>query len=139
VGRDALLPGTPRRGRAFRLRDARPKVNEALLAFRVKPGDGLDLPKIMQWIKQAFPARINVLVGRTGNVWGDRYWLDILDGEPPEGAKAVDWAAVEMSAKTPMPADTAYTLTWDSPRRLGVTLTTVISLKNATDPASPPG
>ncbi|MDR0638362.1 MAG: transposase [Spirochaetaceae bacterium] len=114
------------------------KVEGARLTFYVKPNDGLQLPKIMQFLKQTFSARFNWLTGRSGHVWGDRYESKVLEGEPPEGAKAVDWALVDAEAKKPIPADTTYTLTWDSPRLPGVTITTVISVKNAPKPPPPP-
>ncbi|MDR1058639.1 MAG: hypothetical protein LBL43_03740, partial [Treponema sp.] len=50
------------------------------------PADGLGLPAILKWMKQTFAVRYNQLTGRTGHVWGDRYWSVILEGEPPEGA-----------------------------------------------------
>jgi hypothetical protein len=59
---------------------------EDLLTFYIKPADGLELPEIMKWIKQTFAVRYNLLTGRTGHIWGDRYWSLILEGEPPEEA-----------------------------------------------------
>jgi hypothetical protein len=38
----------------------------------------------MKWMKQVFAQRYNVAAGRTGHIWGDRYWSQILEGEPPE-------------------------------------------------------
>jgi hypothetical protein len=38
----------------------------------------------MKWLKQVFAQRFNVKDGRIGHVWGDRYWSEILTGEPPE-------------------------------------------------------
>jgi REP element-mobilizing transposase RayT len=52
------------------------------LRFYIKPADGLELPAIMQWLKQTFAQRYNRLAGRIGHIWGDRYWSRILDGEP---------------------------------------------------------
>jgi REP element-mobilizing transposase RayT len=57
-----------------------------LLAFFIKPADGLELPGIMKWIKQTFAVRYNLLTGRTGHIWGDRYWSAIFEGEPAEVA-----------------------------------------------------
>jgi REP element-mobilizing transposase RayT len=57
------------------------------VSFFIKPDDGFQLPEIMQWIKQTFAARFNVLDGRTGHIWGDRYWSEIVAG-PPEWAEA---------------------------------------------------
>jgi REP element-mobilizing transposase RayT len=54
------------------------------LTFYIKPEDGMELPVIMQWLKQTFAQRYNALTGRTGHIWGDRYWSEILEGEPPE-------------------------------------------------------
>jgi hypothetical protein len=56
------------------------------VSFFIKPGDGLQLPEIMQWIKQTYSVRYNVHDGRTGHIWGDRYWSVIVAG-PPEDAK----------------------------------------------------
>jgi hypothetical protein len=64
------------------------------VSFYIKPDDGLQLPEIMQWIKQTFATRFNVLDGRTGHIWGDRYWSLILPGEPPEDAEAYVFAPV---------------------------------------------
>ncbi|MDR0637496.1 MAG: hypothetical protein LBG27_01100 [Spirochaetaceae bacterium] len=87
------------------------KIEGARLTFYIKPDDGLELPLIMQWMKQTFSARFNWLTGRSGHVWGDRYESEILEGEPPGWAKAVDWEAVNVEADKPIPADTTYTLT----------------------------
>jgi hypothetical protein len=51
---------------------------------------GNNLPEIMQWIKQTFACRYNVYDGRTGHIWGDRYWSKVLEGEPPEVAVCGD-------------------------------------------------
>jgi hypothetical protein len=64
------------------------------VSFYIKPADGFQLPEIMQWVKQAFAARFNVLDGRTGHIWGDRYWSLILPGEPPEWAEGYVFAPV---------------------------------------------
>jgi REP element-mobilizing transposase RayT len=60
------------------------------ISFYIKPEDGLELPAIMQWMKQVFAQRYNALTGRSGHIWGDRYWSQILEGGPPEdvGAEA---------------------------------------------------
>jgi hypothetical protein len=55
-------------------------LDGATLSFCIKSADGFELPKIMQWVKQTFSARFNVLTGRSGHVWGDRYWSEILPG-----------------------------------------------------------
>jgi hypothetical protein len=69
------------------------------VSFYIKPDDGLQLPEIMQWIKQTFAVRFNVLDGRTGHIWGDRYWSLILPGEPPEDAEAYVFAPVVCGRK----------------------------------------
>jgi hypothetical protein len=87
------------RGRfAFELRGFR--LEEEWLLFYIKPADGLQLPAIMQWLKQTFAMRFNLCEGRTGHIWGDRYWSRVVEGEPPEGAGEVDWAAVKVAAET---------------------------------------
>jgi REP element-mobilizing transposase RayT len=57
-----------------------------LLTFYIKPADGFELPDILKWIKQTFAVRYNLSTGRTGHIWGDRYWSLILEGEPAERA-----------------------------------------------------
>ncbi|MDR1230995.1 MAG: transposase [Spirochaetaceae bacterium] len=54
------------------------------VSFYIKPADGLQLPEIMQWLKQTFAVRYNVMKGLDGHLWGDRYWSKVLEGEPPE-------------------------------------------------------
>jgi hypothetical protein len=74
----------------------------AWLSFYIKPADGFLLPAIMQWLKQTFVVRFNRRDGRTGHIWGDRYWSQVLEGELPERAGEVDW---EAAAEAPMLAD----------------------------------
>jgi hypothetical protein len=61
----------------------------------------MELPVIMQWLKQTFAQRYNALTGRTGHIWGDRYWSEILEGEPPAavGAEAALGAGAENGVK----------------------------------------
>ncbi|MDR1128471.1 MAG: transposase [Treponema sp.] len=66
--------------RALRLEDDR-------LTFYIMPAEGFRLPEIMKWVKQVFAQRFNGMDGRIGHIWGDRYWSEILEGEPPEEAK----------------------------------------------------
>ncbi|MDR3357184.1 MAG: transposase, partial [Spirochaetaceae bacterium] len=63
------------------------------LAFYIRPADGFELPAIMKWLKQTFAIRYNRDNGRTGHLWGDRYWSRILEGEPPDGGEAGDFPA----------------------------------------------
>ncbi|MDR1108998.1 MAG: hypothetical protein LBL19_08190 [Spirochaetaceae bacterium] len=69
------------------------------LTFYIKPANGLGLPDILKWMKQTFAVRYNRLTGRTGHIWGDRYWSMVLEGEPPEGV--VGWEAGEEVAAEP--------------------------------------
>jgi hypothetical protein len=62
------------------------RLKDELLTFYIKPADGFDLPWILKWIKQTFAVRYNLVAGRTGHLWGDRYWSVILEGEPAEEA-----------------------------------------------------
>jgi hypothetical protein len=55
-----------------------------LLTFYIKPADGFQLPAIMKWMKQVFAVKFNKTDGRSGHIWGDRYWSRIVEGEPPE-------------------------------------------------------
>ncbi|MDR2785962.1 MAG: transposase [Treponema sp.] len=70
-----------------------PRLKDDWLTFYIKPEDGLELPAIMKWLKQTFARRYNRETGRTGHIWGDRYWSRIVEGEAPEneenGAAAV--------------------------------------------------
>jgi hypothetical protein len=84
------------------------KLEGARLTFYIKPEDGLQLPLIMQLLKQTFSLRFNIIVGRRGHVFfffdggGKRYESEILDGEPPEWVEEVDWAVIDKSANTPV-------------------------------------
>ncbi|MDR2785974.1 MAG: transposase [Treponema sp.] len=60
------------------------RLQDDWLTFYIRPQDGLELPTIMKWLKQTFAQRYNRETGRTGHIWGDRYWSRILDGDPPE-------------------------------------------------------
>jgi hypothetical protein len=108
------------------------------LTFYIRPANGLELPKIMQWVKQTFSARFNVIVGRTGHVWGERYRSEILAGDPPVEAVEVDWEMVKEKAKTEIPAGITYELSWDSPRDEEIRLKMSTSRKNPPKPAAPP-
>jgi REP element-mobilizing transposase RayT len=90
--------GEARERFAFELRGFR--LDGERLSFYIKPAEGLQLPAIMQWVKQTFAVRFNLYAERTGHVWGDRYWSRALEGEPPEGAGEVDWEAVDVAAET---------------------------------------
>ncbi|MDR1108640.1 MAG: hypothetical protein LBL19_06365, partial [Spirochaetaceae bacterium] len=68
------------------------------LTFYIKPVNGLCLPDILKWMKQTFAVRYNRLTGRTGHIWGDRYWSLVLEGEPPE---EVGWEVGEEEAAEP--------------------------------------
>jgi hypothetical protein len=75
-------------------------LKDAWLVFYIKPADGFQLPRIMQWLKQTFAVRCNLLNGWTGHIWGDRYRSRIAEGEPPEGAEAL----TDAEAAEPLPA-----------------------------------
>jgi hypothetical protein len=115
--------GKVRRRFVFELRGF--QLVEERLSFYIRPEDGLRLPAIMQWVKQTFAVRFNRGTGRTGHVWGDRYWSRVLDGEPPEEAREVDWAAVEVAAETGVisfgtcPPDGVSPLTAENPAEAG--------------------
>jgi hypothetical protein len=115
--------GEARKRFAFELRGVR--LEEEWLLFYIKPADGLQLPAIMQWVKQTFAVRFNLRAERTGHVWEDRYWSKVLEGEPPEEAREVDWVAVEVAAETgvlsfgPWPPDGVSPLTAENPAEPG--------------------
>jgi REP element-mobilizing transposase RayT len=109
------------------------------LSFYIRPAEGLQLPAIMQWLKQTFAVRFNRRVRRTGHVWGDRYWSRVVEREPPEEAAEVDWEAVEVAAETGVisfrtcPPDGVSPLTGKTPAETG------FSSQNPARPPSPPG
>jgi REP element-mobilizing transposase RayT len=108
---------------------------EARLSFYLRPADGLQLPAIMQWLKQTFSVRFNLRRGRSGHVWGDRYWSRVLEGEPPEEAGEVDWEAVDMAAETgeisseTCPLDGVSPLTAENPMEPGFSSQTPASAR----------
>jgi REP element-mobilizing transposase RayT len=53
---------------AFKLRGLNIEANR--VSFFIKPDDGFELPAIMKWLKQTFAARFNVMMKRTGHIWG---------------------------------------------------------------------
>jgi hypothetical protein len=105
------------------------------VSFYIRPEDGFQLPQIMQWMKQTFAVRFNVWAGRTGHIWGDRYWSRIVAGEPPEW---VCWEAVE-AAETRIPAARMRIRpSGVSPRRAGKAAGTRFAPKIPHRSASPP-
>jgi hypothetical protein len=113
--------------------------DEEWLSFYIKPVNGFQLPKIMQWVKQTFSFRFNVRTGRGGHLWGVRYESVIVDGDPPPEAVEVDWGMVKAESEKEIPEDGTYTLSWVSLRLPEMRLTTRISLKNPVNAAVPPG
>jgi hypothetical protein len=110
------------------------------VSFYIRPEDGFQLPRIMQWMKQTFAARFNVWAGRTGHIWGDRYRSRVVEGEPPEWAEWVCWEDVEAAAETRIPAARMRIRpSRVSPRRAGKTVGTRFSPKISLRSASPPG
>jgi hypothetical protein len=111
---------------------------EGRLSFYIKPAEGLQLPAIMQWVKQTFAVRFNRRTKRTEHVWGDRYWSRVVEGAPPEEAGEVDWAAVEVAAETgvisfgPWPPDGVSPLSAETPVEGG------FSPQNPAHPPPPP-
>jgi hypothetical protein len=113
--------------------------DEEWLSFYIKPENGFQLPRIMQWLKQSFSLRFNVWTRRSGHLWGVRYESEIVDGEPPSDAGEVDWGLVRAESEKEIPEDGTYTLSWVSLRLPEMRLTTRISLKNVAHRGSPPG
>jgi REP element-mobilizing transposase RayT len=77
-------------GLRFRFVVCRLRLEDDWLRFYIKPVEGLELPAIMQWLKQVFAQRVNQAEGRIGHIWGDRYWSRIVDGPPAEDAAGDD-------------------------------------------------
>jgi hypothetical protein len=70
-------------GLRFRFAVYRLSLEDDWLRFYIKPVEGLELPAIMQWLKQVFAQRVNHAEGRIGHIWGARYWSRIVEGVPP--------------------------------------------------------
>jgi hypothetical protein len=126
------------RGRfTFEMRGFR--LVEERLSFYIRQADGLQLPAIIQWLKQAFVVQFNLGTERTGHVWGDRYWSRVLEGEPPEWAGEVDWEAVDVATEAGessfgrSPADGVSPLTTGNPAETG------FSPQTPTRSSPPPG
>jgi REP element-mobilizing transposase RayT len=71
------------------------RVGDDRVSFYINAVDGFQLPDIMQWIKQTFAVRFNLECGRSGHIWGERYWSVVLGREPPEWAEVCDLTAAE--------------------------------------------
>jgi hypothetical protein len=97
-----VLDGTAERF-SFEIRALR--LEGYSVVFYIKPEDGLKLPQIMQWLKQTFAVRYNLRHGRTGHIWGDRYWSEILEGEPPGEAEKWSGAVMGVEAAELLPAE----------------------------------
>jgi putative transposase len=50
--------------------------------FLIKPGKGVSLSKIMQWIKCNFAKKWNKLHNTSGHVWGERFFSKIIWTKP---------------------------------------------------------
>jgi REP element-mobilizing transposase RayT len=79
------------------------RVEADRVSFYIKPADGFQLPEIMQWVKQTFAVRYNVMKRLDGHVWGDRYWSKVLEGEAPveEGGRGEELAVEEAGGEIP--------------------------------------
>ncbi|MDR1095214.1 MAG: transposase [Spirochaetaceae bacterium] len=64
------------------------RVEADRVSFYIRPVNGFQLPEIMQWLKQTFAVRYNVMKRLDGHVWGDRYWSKVLEGEAPAEGRA---------------------------------------------------
>jgi REP element-mobilizing transposase RayT len=69
------------------------RVEDDRVSFYINAADGFQLPDIMQWWKQTFSVRFNLECGRSGHIWGERYWSVVLGREPPETAEVCDLTA----------------------------------------------
>jgi hypothetical protein len=52
-----------------------------------------------------FAVKFNQVDGRSGHIWGDRYWSRILPGEPPE--ESAEAQAKENAGVRPSPGENA--------------------------------
>jgi REP element-mobilizing transposase RayT len=77
----------------FKVRGLR--VEDDRVSFYINAVDGFQLPDIMQWWKQTFSVRFNLECGRSGHIWGERYWSVVLGREPPEWEEVCDLTAAD--------------------------------------------
>jgi REP element-mobilizing transposase RayT len=77
----------------FEIRGLRVEADH--VSFYIKAADGFMLPAVMQWVKQTFAVRYNVGHGRTGHIWGERYWSVVLGCDPPGSAGVCDLMAAD--------------------------------------------
>jgi hypothetical protein len=126
-----------RRCFTFEMRELR--LVEERLPFYIRPADGLQPPAIMQWLKQTFSVRFNRHTGRTGHIWGDRYWSRIVEGEPPEGTQEVEWKAVEEATETGVLSSGTYSPVRVSPPVAENPAKPCFSPKNPARSSPPPG
>ena len=63
---------------------------------------------------------------------------EVLEGEPPEEAKAADWAEVKKEADERVKEILTYGLVWISPRRNGKARDNRLSFRITPKPVSPP-
>jgi hypothetical protein len=93
-------------------------LKDAWLVFRIKPADGFQLPRIMQWLKQTFAVRYNLLNGCTGHIWGDRYWSSIAEDEPPEEAECWEDVVGDEDAELSLAWGGVRPLSWKAKARV---------------------
>jgi hypothetical protein len=55
-------------------------------------------------LKQTFSVRYNVLHGLKGHTWGNRYFSEILEGEPPPGTEPWTGPVMGVEAAEFLPA-----------------------------------
>jgi hypothetical protein len=79
------------------------RIEADRVSFYIRPADGFQLPEIMQWVKQTFAVRYNVMKRLDGHVWGDRYWSKVLEGEAPveEGGRGEELEVEEAGGEIP--------------------------------------
>jgi putative transposase len=46
--------------------------------FLIRPGKGEDLSRIMQWILSRFARAVNLLTGKKGHFWGERFYSRLI-------------------------------------------------------------
>lgn len=63
---------------SFRIENFRIMGNHIHLMLR--PGPGVSLSRIMQWILGVFAMAYNRMHGFTGHVWGCRFFPSVIDG-----------------------------------------------------------
>jgi hypothetical protein len=101
-------------------------IGDEWLSFYIKPADGYQLPEIMQWMKQTFSVRFNIVTWRTGGdasiqsgaFYAAAPWRGVQ--ATPSTFRARLLCGVKAMARKELAAFIPYKLSWGCPRWMGI-------------------